>query len=395
MAANFSIVPVLYLLGIAHGLFLVVALLSKNSGPRLANLYLGLYTLVFVSALFDYFLDVTGLIDQYVAMRTILWPKEFLYGVLIYFYTRELTHPGEYSLRGQQWWHFSPAFLHILVTWPLLLISSQTQIRVLTNQPNASMQEQIWSLILGDIELVLVVIHITIYLLMSMRLIQQYQRGILAQFSNIEPITLAWLRNLLIGTLAVYACWLVDEFVDFGTAVEGWADAILGISMVVLIYSMSFLGLRQPQVFSNRDLSSASTMTNNESIDESVENEKYRYSALSPEMSANLYTELTNKMVDNKLYANNDLSLPKLAEEIGVSVNYLSQVINQQSGQNFFDFINRYRVEEVQKHIQNKPEITMLDLALDAGFNSKSAFYAAFRKYTGLTPSQYKKSLSV
>lgn len=394
MTANFSIVPVLYLLGIAHGLFLVVALLTKQSGPRLANLYLGLYTLVFVCALLDYFLDITGLIHQYFAIRTILWPKEFLYGVFIYFYTRELTYPGEYHLRGRQWWHFVPALIHILATWPLLFMSSQVQMRVLTDTPNLSTLEQVWSLVLGNVELVLTVIHITVYLLLAMRLIQQYQRGILTQFSNIEPVTLAWLRNLLIGTLVVYVCWLVDEFVDFGDSVEGWADAILGISMVVLIYSMSFLGLRQPQVFSNLTLLSDAKPLLEEGVDQPVDNQKYRYSALSPEMSASLYTELTNKMIEKKLYANNELSLPKLAAEMGVSVNYLSQVINQQSGQNFFDFINRYRVEEVQKQMQAMPEVTVLALALNAGFNSKSAFYTAFRKYTGLTPSQYKKSLS-
>ncbi len=394
MTTSFSIVPVLYLLGLAHGLFLAVALLTKKSGPRLANTYLGLYTLVFVCALFDYFLDATGLVQQYVYMRTLLWPKEFLYGVLIYFYTREMTHPGEYQLKGRQWWHFVPPILHVLVTWPLLLMPAAMQVRVLTDAPASSWLEQVWALSLGDVELLLSVIHVSIYLVLSMRLVMAYQREILSQFSNIERVTLVWLQNLLIGTMVVYVCWLVDALVDFDPVVERWTAAVLGVSMVGLIYSMSFLGLRQPQVFSAGALS---TVQDDALLDRSADNsdtEKYSHSPLSKDMSASLYEELTARMVRDQLYKDNDLSLPKLAAEIGVSVNYLSQVINQQARQNFFDFINRYRIDEVQQQIRITPDATVLAIALNAGFNSKSAFYTAFRKHSGMTPSQYKKSLA-
>lgn len=392
MTTSFSIVPVLYLLGLAHGLFLAVALLTKQTGPRLANTYLGLYTLVFVCALFDYFLDATGLITQYIYTRTLLWPKEFLYGVLIYFYTRELTQPGKYNLRGAQWWHFTPAILHVLVTWPLLLMPAAMQLRVLTDAPTSLWLEQIWALSLGNVELLLTVLHISIYLVLSMRLVKTYQRRILSQFSNVEHITLAWLRNVLIGTLVVYVCWLLDEFVDFGPVVESWTSAILGISMVALIYSLSFLGLRQPKVFSAELPTAENTDSSEENTSDNAADVKYCHSPLSEDMSASLYQELTAKMHSDQLYKDNDLSLPKLAAKIGVSVNYLSQVINQQAKQNFFDFINRYRIEEVQQQMRITPDRTVLEIALDAGFNSKSAFYTAFRKHTGVTPSQYKKS---
>ncbi len=131
MTIEFSVIPVLYLLGAAHGVFLAVALLTSKGGPRRANCYLGCYTLVFVCALFDYFLDDTGLVYQYVFARTLLWPKEFLYGVLIYFYTRELTQPAQFLITRRQWLHFVPAILHVLVTWPLLTMDSPFQLRIL------------------------------------------------------------------------------------------------------------------------------------------------------------------------------------------------------------------------------------------------------------------------
>ncbi|MES9930149.1 MAG: helix-turn-helix domain-containing protein, partial [Candidatus Thiodiazotropha sp. 6PDIVS] len=75
------------------------------------------------------------------------------------------------------------------------------------------------------------------------------------------------------------------------------------------------------------------------------------------------------------------------------SPNYLSQVINEQSGYNFFDFINRYRVDEAKRCLTTPSgQSNVLSIALDSGFNSKSAFYTAFKRHTGQTPSQYRKS---
>ncbi len=99
-------------------------------------------------------------------------------------------------------------------------------------------------------------------------------------------------------------------------------------------------------------------------------------------------------VVQNQLYRDSLLSLPQLAEKLDLSVNYLSQAINQQKGQNFFDYINTYRVQEVIRLMQKSPSTNVLDLALAAGFNSKSPFYAAFRKHTDMTPSQYRQTLS-
>ena len=393
MTIEFSVIPVLYLLGAAHGVFLAVALLTSKGGPRRANCYLGCYTLVFVCALFDYFLDDTGLVYQYVFARTLLWPKEFLYGVLIYFYTRELTQPGQFLITRRQWLHFVPAILHVLVTWPLLTMDSPFQLRILSGSPAGTPIEAIWSLLLGDVELILAVIHVSIYIVLSLRLILIHHRRLLKNYANLEHINLVWLRNLLIGTIIVYLCWLAEEFIDLDDPVATWLDATLGLSMVGLIYGMSLLGLRRSELVTKgaSNLQLPMELVAQETPRESEQ--RYRSSAISEAMSLQLFEDLQQQMERHRLYGDNSLSLPKLAEIMGLSVNHLSQVINQQSGQNFFDYINRHRVADVQRSMRAGSSSTVLELAFDAGFNSKSAFYSAFRKYTGQTPTQFKKSM--
>ena len=101
-------------------------------------------------------------------------------------------------------------------------------------------------------------------------------------------------------------------------------------------------------------------------------------------------------MVEKKPYLNPDLNLPELAGELNIPSHYLSQVINKNIGQNFFDFINRYRIEEVKSKIMdpNYHKYSVLGIAFEAGFNSKSAFNRVFKNSTGQTPTQFKKQHS-
>jgi AraC-like DNA-binding protein len=99
-------------------------------------------------------------------------------------------------------------------------------------------------------------------------------------------------------------------------------------------------------------------------------------------------------METDKPFIYSSLKLNQLAKMIGTTPNSLSQVINEESEQNFYDFINGYRIDEAKKMIRDpaNAQVTLLSIAYDAGFNSKSAFNAAFKKYTGMTPSQFRKN---
>ncbi|MGG8495834.1 helix-turn-helix domain-containing protein [Tenacibaculum sp. TC6] len=105
------------------------------------------------------------------------------------------------------------------------------------------------------------------------------------------------------------------------------------------------------------------------------------------------FQELKQLLEHSKVYRNNTLSLDAVAEQLNISSNYLSQIINKIQGCNFSDYINTHRVNDVKKKMNDKhfSNYTIVSMALEAGFNSKSAFYNAFKKHTGMSPKQYKE----
>lgn len=131
-------------------------------------------------------------------------------------------------------------------------------------------------------------------------------------------------------------------------------------------------------------------------VKQKVEDErKYEASTLTPAKVRSYSSKLVKLMEKDKRYLESDLSSAKLAESLGISRKHLSQVINQQFNLNFKNFINKYRVEEAKKKLLDPKEqdFVLLKIALDAGFNSKSVFNEAFKKFTGMSPSEYRKKM--
>ncbi len=123
------------------------------------------------------------------------------------------------------------------------------------------------------------------------------------------------------------------------------------------------------------------------------EEPKYKTSALLPETVEQVLPRLLQLMEKEKIYLKPDLNLKTLAQHLNVHYNYLSQIINEQLHQGFNDFINNYRIEAAKKKLLDPAEDnkTILDIAYDTGFYSKSVFNTAFKKFTGMTPSEFKR----
>ena len=124
---------------------------------------------------------------------------------------------------------------------------------------------------------------------------------------------------------------------------------------------------------------------------------KYSKSGLTPEMAENLHGRLKKLMESEKIYTESELSLSELANLLNTLPNYLSQVINDKEGKNFYDYINMLRIEAF-KTMVSRPEnkkYTLLSLSYDCGFNSKSSFNKNFKKVTGQSPSEYLNNLGI
>ena len=120
---------------------------------------------------------------------------------------------------------------------------------------------------------------------------------------------------------------------------------------------------------------------------------KYAKSGLGPELLARYKRQLTILMEDDRTYLDASLTLPKLSRLVQCPVNHLSQVINAGFGMSFFDYLNSYRIEEAKRMLRSpqEPAPPILNVAFEVGFNSNSAFYAAFKRNCGQTPAQYRR----
>jgi AraC-like DNA-binding protein len=207
------------------------------------------------------------------------------------------------------------------------------------------------------------------YVIWSIWLLQKHKKNILNQFSDIEKIDLNWLRLL---TWGLGVLWLVVIFFD-GPYIFG--------GVVVFVFLIGFFGNKQGTIF---------TSNTPPPIDESPK-EKYAKSGLKDDHSDELYHKLTALMKEEALYKNGEISIGDIASKLEVHPNYLSQVINEREEKNFYDFINSYRIEEFKRllAIPKNQNFTLLALAYDCGFNSKSSFNRYFKKATEQTPSQY------
>lgn len=398
MEPSITLYSSILLLGAAHGLFLALALLNVKGGNAVAHRLLALLILTFAVDLGVDFLRDSYYLVRFPKLNFIEDVTSFLYGPLTYLYVCALTSKNGFQFSNKYWWHFLPFLMAILLLIPFFNLSNEHVLELVYS--NADVDDSIGVWILGGIIVALLPIPlIGVYITLSIRQLIRHSRVIRDEFSSIERINLRWLWNVLIalGSLfLIYACALFFSDLFGG---EEQAENLLNIAVIIVIYTMGYMGLRQQVIFTRTEpRAQATTETLLPGTEESTETErrKYEKSALDSDMSRALLEELQRYMAADKPYLDNKLTLNQLAEQLGISTNYLSQVINEQTGNNFFDYINEHRVEAAKQLLAEsiQTNTNILTIAMESGFNSKSAFYTAFRKHMKVTPSQFRKSLT-
>jgi AraC-like DNA-binding protein len=231
-----------------------------------------------------------------------------------------------------------------------------------------------------------------VYCVWDLLLLRKHRRNIVALFSFDEKINLKWLSYVVYAYLVLF---VVASFLIFGASqfqlfpIEN-AFALVGIILSLMLIAFGFYGFRQTAIFSNMDSKAIAGLDIEANSSERV---SYSKSGLTSEKIESMASRLSKFMEVEKPFLNDNLNLSQLAEQSGISQAHLSQVINQYFHMNFYDFVNRYRVEEAKKKLSstNFDHLSVLGIAFECGFKSKSSFNRYFKKYTGLSPSAFKK----
>ena len=200
----------------------------------------------------------------------------------------------------------------------------------------------------------------------------------------IQDKSIRWLKSTFIPIGVLWILWAVPLMLQvFVSNLQMDLYEPLQLGMTLIIYWLGY------SIYIYRDLWETKAESEVEIVSKS---------AKSTELSSKTeehYQKLLKIMREEKLYQNTELNMTLLAEKTGLSNGYLSQIINQKEGKNFFDFVNYYRIEEVKQKLNDAAfnHYSILGIALEAGFKSKSTFNAVFKKFTGQTPSNFRKQL--
>ena len=389
----------LYLAGIAITFFLVVLLVGKqNKTPADRILIVWLFAMAFHLLLF--YLFITGQIYKYPALLGHL-PYPLIHGPFLFIYTAELTR--QQPKKRIIWLlHFLPVIIIYLALIHFFSLTPAEKINVYRN--NGAGYERI-----SRICFFAIIISGIAYITASLFLLRRYKKLIKDEFSNIEKINLAWLRYLIYGLAVI---WIG---VIFGN------DSVVFAIAVLFVFFLGYFGIRQVGIFTTVQPATGKLQTlpreeipnesntpiyqeptqddgaNQPGIISITPKVKYEKSGLGEEQAGKLYKQLVGCMTNQKLFTDSEITLAALARVLEVHPNHLSQVINSYEGKNFYDYINFYRVEEFKKlaPLPDNRNYTLLSLAYECGFNSKTSFNRNFKKVTGVSPTEYLQQLHI
>ncbi len=344
-----------------HGLIQSIIILFTRKGQQLENRFLSIYIFSFSIILIDGSLK---LMDDDFLLPAFLGVPFLFCGFLLFLYVKKYT--GHTISRAEVFYHSIPAIIATMLFAANLIVNAfQLDSTVFSNNP-----------VINNISINAIgTMHFISYLTLAV-----YQLRKPRQQVNIDTKE-KWIRFLI--TISLTTCVISLILIGFNVLLMErfnlqWAYLVWSI-MSIFIFSIGYIALQRPEVFNQ--LPSALL--------------KYRNTKISGDTFQKSIDQIEYLMKKEFIYRQPDLTLDKLAGNLNLQPNVLSRIINEHYQLNYNQFLNEFRLEEVKQKIADPTfdKYTILSIALDAGFNSKSSFNEQFKKQTSLSPNEFKKRI--
>lgn len=367
----------------------------------IANRWLSLFVIIIGCAFTSTYMIKTGTAGSNIFLFKCFNSLQFLLAPSLYISIRYFVNPGKVFKR-LDWLHFIPFVVYAVAenifhygeesisTYPLFPVNKNVVFLVRDLLPFLTL----------------------FYLVRSYIVLHKHQANLKLVSSSISQVNLNWLIQFLVILSVTVITWINDALLELPFLTEATP-----FIYTVSIFFLAYFSIRQKAIFAfkEKDMQEISdlldyeihtpalTVNNNEATVNSTSatdtevpepgKGRTRMKRLSAEQVEKLSARLTSLMEDDKLYLDNELTLPMVAEKLGISIHEASFLVNETAKENFYTYINKYRVEEAKKLLASAKmeELNILGIAFASGFNSKTTFNTTFKKIVGISPSQYSK----
>jgi len=373
-----NLLSLIIILGTVLGFILACYLFFTKSEKNGANKLLSIIVLQFTLIIFPSFTYIMGIMDDLPHFIKLYVITGFMVGPFSYFYVIKCTQKG-FKILPILYLHFIPAIVDLIYHIPFYSLGGEEKITYFFSfYENGRLTEP-------PLLSLLKMIHLLSYSFVSIRLIFKYRKHIDNTASYIDEAYHRWLLVFCFSML--YPIIAATIFIITGKLTIG--TTIIISSPTVFIFSVFTLVLIKPEIFQKFP----HQMLMTESTEQQTQ--KYENSNLQEIQKERYVKKLINQIETQKPFREPELTLAQLAEQVNIPAHHLSQVINEKLNCNFLDFINGYRIEDAKEKLVDDAysHYTVIAIAYEVGFNSKTAFYSAFKKQTGTTPSNFRKQL--
>ncbi|QNF34939.1 AraC family transcriptional regulator [Adhaeribacter swui] len=398
-----TLLQIILAAGALLGLVLAILLFIRKPN-QLANRLLSLLILCLALQSFLIAFDTQEFLEQRPQLSRISWLLPMVFGPMLYLFIRKLIarNPRLFPIEII---HFIPVVVALFYLLPYFIQSQEKTIAFLSNL-DASRH--------NDFNLIrqVTLFQVLFYLVYSLKTLAQYDKRIVNTFSNLENKKLIWLKKVVYVLLAIFLAAVL------AVTLNNWYLPVLTelyhyylhfLIVIILVFWIGFKTLYQKQIFLKNKAHATLSQDGETYLNEFEKDliipdgpvtepmgvpglpKKYRKYTLKPAALQKYYERLNAIMETQKPYRQSNLTIQELADMLQMPRQYLLYLIHEQLGKSFYDFINQYRIAEVQAFLAESKEhsLTKQELAQSAGFTSEAAMEAVFMQLTGKSATEY------
>jgi AraC-like DNA-binding protein len=384
-STHIDAISVFIFIGIIQGFILSFFFITKSSSNLKANRYQGFLILALTLCILEQLLNQTGYITRVLVITNSTEPLNLVVGPLLYLYVKRTLDTGNTK---RDYIHFILAFLYLCYLtfdliqpnevkynsyvysfhqdWPFLNVPMK-----ISNDPLGL--KKYLNPVTG--------VQLVVYTYLSIRLLANKTRQKGESIFKTSDELVQSLRNMILHLSIVILIFIIVKLTFKGDVGDYYLDSYVSLFLMITTFRVM----------------NDSTYFDNSTSFMDISISKYSKSSLTESGKTKILNNIILELETKKYFLDNLASLSDLAKKIGESPHHVSQVINEKLNKSFFELLATYRVEEAKRILltDKKDKLTVEEISEMVGYNSKTAFNNVFKKLTGKTPSEFRKSISL